>query len=97
VRTLPGAGSAQIRVIARYEAFDPAHHTATCKLRTGAGYATVVAPTSFTDIINPDGSRERTFIFNLGAAVTSFRYQLEATTDSALLTFHHAWTKYFAL
>ncbi|MFZ5705734.1 MAG: hypothetical protein ACOY5R_10750 [Pseudomonadota bacterium] len=97
VRTLPGAGSAQIRVIARYEAFDPAHHTATCKLRTGAGYATVVAPTSFTDIVNPDGSRERTFIFNLGAAVTSFRYQLEATTDSALLTFHHAWTKYFAL
>ena len=97
VRSLPGAGSNQIRVITRYESFDPAHHTASCKLRTGAGFNTLVNPSSYVDVAIEPGTVERTWIFNLGAAVTDYRKQFGATTDSALNTFHHAWTKDYAL
>lgn len=98
---LPGSGSAQIRVIQRYEAWDDAHHTAAVKLRTGAGYATLTNATSTTDVEGVDPMAgaflERTYVFNLGAAVTSFKAQTEMTTDVAALTCHVASHKDFAL
>jgi hypothetical protein len=97
VRPLPGAGSTQIRVIGRLEYFDAGHHTAACKLRTGAGYATIANPSSYADVVAEDGSIERTWVFNLGAAVTSYKIQFDATTDSALATFHFGWRKDYAL
>lgn len=96
IRTLP-ASSTQIRVIARLEAFDAVHHTATGKIRTGAGYTTVVAASSSVDQTLQDGSIERTWLFNLGAGVTSYRIQLEGTTDSALDTFTIGLRKDYAL
>ncbi|WP_157602884.1 hypothetical protein [Sphingomonas sp. PR090111-T3T-6A] len=96
--TLPGAGSAQIRVIQRYEYFDPAHNTATVKLLTGPGYATQTAPNSYTDQIDPnDGAIVRTYIFNLGAAVTDFRLRTDGTTDAIGRPWHVAYTKFYAL
>lgn len=95
-RTLP-APSTSIRVIGRLEYFDAVHHTATAKLRTGAGFTTVVAPSSYTDVVADDGAIERTWLFNLGAAVSAYKIQCEATTDSALRTFHYGWRKDYAL
>lgn len=97
IRTLPGSGSTQIRVLTRFESWDAAHHTAAVKLRTGAGYATVVTPSSYVDVVVDSGIVERTTLFNLGAAVTTYRIQCEATTDSALRAFHFGWRKDFAL
>lgn len=96
VQTLPGLGSDEIHIITRYEYFDAAHHTATTKLRTGPGYNTIVNATSHTDVVEDDAV-VRTWIFSLGAPVTSFVVQNEATTDSALATFHYAYRKYYAL
>jgi hypothetical protein len=96
-RLLPGAGSSQIRVIGRMEYYDPAHHSVAARLRTGAGYATLVNPSAYTDMIAEDGSLERTWIFNLGAAVQSYKIQFDAGTDSALRTFHFGWRKDYAL
>lgn len=96
VRTLP-ASSTSIRVIARLEFFQSAHHTAVCKLRSGAGYNTVTSASSFVDVVAEDGSIERTWLFNLGAGITSYKMQFEATTDSALTIFHFGWRKDYAL
>lgn len=97
VRTLPGGGSTSIRVIERLEKFDAAHHTAVAKLLSGAGYATVTAASSFVDVAVEDGGIERTWLFNLGGAITSYRIQSEGTTDAALNTFHVTWRKDYAL
>lgn len=97
IRNLPGSGSASIRVIERLEYFDAARHTATVRLLTGPGYATSNAASSYVDALQADGSIERTWIFNLGAAVTSYRIQTDTTTDNALRTFHVAWRKDYAL
>lgn len=97
IRNLPGAGSTQIRATFRLEAFQSAHHTFTPKLLTGAGYATETAPSSTSDVVQADGSIERTAVWNLGAAVTSYRHKLAGTTDSALLPFHVAQRRDYAL
>lgn len=97
IRTLPGAGSSQIRVIERFEYFDPAHHTATVNLLHGASYATVKTPDSMTTVIAPDGAYERTYVFNMGSAITSYRIRTDATTDSALDVWHVGWRKDYAL
>jgi hypothetical protein len=95
-RTLPAA-STQVRVIERYEFFDPAYHTASCQLRTGAGFATVASPSSVTTVIDPnDGAYEKTYIFNLGAAVTAFRKDTQIGTQTAQKTFHVGWQKDYA-
>jgi hypothetical protein len=96
IRTLPAA-SASIRVMARLEHFDAAHNTAVGKIRTGAGHNTVVHASSVLDVLTDDGAIERTWVFNLGAGVTSFRKQFEATTDSVHRPFHFGWAKDFAL
>ena len=97
VRTLPGAGSAQIRVIERLEYFDAAHHTSRVKLLTGAAFATVTTPNSVVDVVATDGSIERTSIFNLGAPVTAFCIRSEGTTDAVQRPWHVGWRKDYAL
>jgi hypothetical protein len=89
-RTLP-APAQNIQVKERLEYFDPAYHTSSCKLRTGAGYATEVAATAVTELPIPEESAvERTYTFALPAAVPSYEIQTEGTTTTALKTFHVA-------
>lgn len=96
-RTLPAA-STQIRVIERYEAFDPVYHTASCKLLTGAGFGTQVSPSSVSTYIDPDdGAYERTYVFNLGAAVTQYRVLTRIDTSTNQRVFHVGWQKDYAL
>ncbi|MDD3799358.1 MAG: hypothetical protein PHE36_09300 [Novosphingobium sp.] len=97
IRNLPGAGSSEIRATFRLENFDAVHHTLTPTLLTGAGYATVEAADSTSDVTLADGSIERTAVWSLGAAVTDFRIQLDGTTDSALIPFHVAFRRDYAL
>ena len=96
-RTLPAA-STQIRVIQRYEGYDPIYHTKSVKLLTGAGFGTQVAPSSTSTYIDPDdGATEVTYVFNLGAAVTQFRKLTRLDTSTNQRVFHVAWEKDYAL
>ncbi|MEY9138502.1 hypothetical protein ABIE79_010030 [Bradyrhizobium diazoefficiens] len=96
-RTLPAA-STSIRVIERYEYFDPVYHTASCKLLTGAGFGTQVSPSSVTTWIDPvDGAYERTYVFNLGAAITQFRKLTRLDTSTNQRVFHVGWQKDYAV
>jgi hypothetical protein len=95
-RTTP-APTTQIRMTERYESFDPAFHTATRKLLTGAGFATETAPSSYSDATTPDGALERTYVWNLAAAVSAFKLKGLGTTSTALKTFHGAWLKDWVL
>lgn len=97
VRAIPGAGSTQIRAIVRLEGFNAAKHTLVAKLRTGAGYATMTSATSFTDRPTSDGMIERTVVFNLGAAVTSFKLELTGTTTDDRDPFKVGAAKDYAL
>ncbi|RFB80398.1 hypothetical protein DYH55_02400 [Methylovirgula sp. 4M-Z18] len=93
----PPAATSSIRIIERYESFDPNFHTGKVTIMTGAGYATETQPSSYSDVIASDGATERTFVFNLGAAVTSWVTKSAGTTTSALKTFHVAWRKDWVL
>jgi hypothetical protein len=96
-RTLP-APSTQIRVIQRYEYFNPTYHTATFKLRTGADFSTEVTPTSVSTTIDPvDGAYEKTYVFNLGAAVTQFRKDTSIVSNTPMKSTHVGWEKDYAL
>lgn len=94
-RTPPS--TTQIRVIQRYEGFNSAFHTAAVKLLTGAGFVTVNNPASFTDQVADGGALERTYVFNLGGAVTAFKVESLGTTSTALATFLAAWRKDYVL
>jgi hypothetical protein len=103
--------TSQIRVIQRYENWDSVYHTATIKLRTGGVYATaqgssssyttVVNPSSYTDVAGTDPVAgkyiERTYVFNLGAAVTSFVIETDLNTSTNLKQFHVAFSKDYEL
>jgi hypothetical protein len=93
----PTVPSATIGVIERYESFNAAYHSAGVKLLTGAGYTTQTAPSSMTTVTTPDGGVEVTYLFNLGAAVSSWKVLTVATTTSALIPFHGAWIKDYCL
>lgn len=95
-RHLP-APSSNIHLTVRLESFDAAHHTLTATLLCGATFATVEAADSVTDVTNPDGSIDRTFVFNTAAAQTDFRVKLVGNTDNALGVFHIAQRKDYAL
>jgi hypothetical protein len=91
------APSTQLRLAVTLESFDAAHHTATGSLLTGATFATETAATSHSDATNQDGTITRTFVFNLGAGVSAFKWKLVGTTDSALNVFDMALIKDHAL
>ncbi len=93
----PPVPSSQIRVIERYESYDPAQHSWAAKLLTGANYLTQTAPSSFSDVNNPDGSLERTYVFNLGGAVSSYKVLTLGTAISPLDVDLGAWIKDYVL
>ncbi|MCB1466648.1 MAG: hypothetical protein KDK08_05795 [Rhizobiaceae bacterium] len=95
-RTLPTASS-QIRVTMHYEAFDAAFHTATVKLLSGVSFATSTNPTSTTVVDLGNGAREVTYVFNLGSAITQFRWDTAFTTTSAQKVFIASWRKDYGL
>lgn len=96
-RTLPAA-STQIRVIERYESFDPTYHTADVKLLTGSGFGTQVAASSKSTYIDPnDGAREVTYVFNLGTAITQFRKLTRTESTTNQRCFNVGWQKDYAL
>lgn len=96
-RALPGGGSATIHVTARLESYVEANHNLTADLLTGGTFATVEPADATSDKANPDGSIDRTFVFNLGAAVTAFKVRLTGATDNSLNVFHIAQRKDHAL
>lgn len=87
----------QIRIIERYEGFNVTYHTATVKLLTGTTFGTTVTPSSTTDAIGDSGALERTYVFNLGAAVTKYKIRTDYTTSTALAEFLVAWRKNYSL
>ncbi len=95
------AASNTVHVIERYEGWDALHHNVNVRLRTGAGYTTIVNPTAFTDTKGVDelGQNwlERHYVFALGAAVSSYVIQHDATTDTPMICFHTANMKTYAL
>lgn len=96
--TMTTASTTQVRVMEKLENFDGAHHSATCKLLTGAGFATVAAANSYSDQVGSDGSYViRTWVFNLGAAVTAYRIRSEGTTDAVARPWHVGWRKCWSL
>ncbi|MEN3238542.1 hypothetical protein PUR29_34450 [Methylobacterium ajmalii] len=100
VRTLPAA-STSIHVIERYEGWDATKHAANCQLRTGAGYNTVTDAAAKVDVAGTDelgqAFIERTYVFNLGSAVTTYQVQHTATTATPNVCFHVAWRKDWSL
>jgi hypothetical protein len=93
----PPAASASIRATIRFESFEAAWHTTAAKLLTGASYATETNPSSYTDVTTADGALERTYVWNLGAAVSSYKIKTTGTTTTPLITFHQAWIKDWVL
>ena len=80
-----------------YEAFDAAFHTATVKLLSGVSFATSTNPTSTTVVDLGNGAREVTYVFNLGSAITQFRWDTAFTTTSAQKVFIASWRKDYGL
>lgn len=93
----PPMPSSQIRVIGRYEGYDPAQHSWAVKLLTGTGYGTQTAPSSFSDVSTADGALERTYVFNLGAAVSSYKVLTLGTATTPLDVDLGAWIKDYVL
>jgi len=93
----PPVSSSQIRVIERYESDDPAQHGWGAKLLTGAGYLTQTPPSSFSDVVKSDGALERTYVFNLAAAVASYKVLTLGTATTPLDVDHGAWIKDYVL
>ncbi len=93
----PPAASASIRATIRFESFEAAWHTTAAKLLTGGSYVTETNPSSYTDVTTADGALERTYVWNLGAAVSSYKIKTTGTTTTPLKTFHQAWIKDWVL
>lgn len=91
------APSSTVHLLQRYENFDGNLNAVTAKLRTGAGYNTVVTPTSvITDTgVDEKGQPflEAHYVFALGAPISSYCVQEEASTQSPMACFHTAWRK----
>ncbi|MBY6243738.1 hypothetical protein [Methylosinus sp. Sm6] len=86
----PPAPTSSIRMMARYEAWEPAHHSVSAKLLSGAGYATETSPSSYSDVLTEDGALERTYVWNLGSLISSMKFKDSATTDTPLVLTHVA-------
>ena len=95
----PPVPSANIRAIVRYESYDAAQHSWGAKLLTGASrpYLTQTAPNSFSDVVYADGSVERTYVWNLGAAVSAYQLLTTSTATTPFKVGLGAWIKDFVL
>ena len=91
--TLP-ANTTNLEIDVRLESWRGApHHTFAGKLLVGAGYTTVVNPTTIVVEPAPDDP-ENAVIYHLGwtslMATNTFRLRMEGTTDNVLATYHVA-------
>jgi len=85
IRTVP-APCDTVEVILRARHWDAAAHTLTCKILTGAGYATVETPDSTVEVqepASPEKPKSRKFIFNLAGPVSTYRIKIEGATSNA--------------
>ena len=91
IKTMPSAVNS-IKVRARYENWDAAHHASTVTVLVGAGYTTVETVDATTETVAPDDATAiiREYTFNLASARTTFRIKEVGTTDSNLYCNHIA-------
>lgn len=90
VRTTPAAVNSAT-VTMRLEAWlGAAHQTCLIKLLKGAGYTTVVTAASVVDTVAPDDANAliRKATFTTLGAITTYKVQVEGTTDNVLTPFH---------
>lgn len=79
-----------IKVQLKLEGWNAANHTVACTLLTGVSFATVeTADVTETQVID-DYTTIKTYTFNLGAAISNFKIQIDGTTSTALSTYHVA-------
>lgn len=89
-RTLP-APCDTIEVTLRLEYWEAARHTCVAKLRIGAGFNTIDTADAVVDEITPvAGTILRRFTFNLAAPISTFKLQIEGTTNNVLVVYHVA-------
>jgi hypothetical protein len=88
----PPAPVKTITIESRLEAWNPASHTFAARVRTGATYATLVAPTAVQDKVAPEDPRAiiRTSVFSLAATVPGYLIDMVGTTSNVVDTFHVA-------
>jgi len=48
-------------------------------------------------VTTADGALERTYVWNLGSAVSSYKIKTTGTTTTPLKTFHQAWIRDWVL
>lgn len=98
VQTMPSAvTSATVNI--RLEAWrGVGHHTAVVKLLHGAGYTTVATGAAVVDTVPSDDNKAllRKTTFTALPSITTFKIQIEGTSDSALQLFHVAERNHFA-
>ena len=91
VRTMPGTVTSVV-VTLRAEAWKGApFHTLLCKVRHGGGYTTITNPTSTVTTVAPEDPDAiiRKFTFT-GLSITTYKIQIEGTTDNVLTCYHIA-------
>ena len=74
------APSSSIVTKARLRNFDPAHHTHVEKILVGGGYTTVETADTVVDVVR-GALTERTCTFNIAAPATTYKRQIDQTTD----------------
>jgi len=79
--TLPTPVNHVTKTVRLFPGWDPAHHTCTLSLKRGGVTET---PDIITDVRQVDGSIERTAVFDLGAATSTYVAVIDFTTDNRL-------------
>ncbi|MEO0496284.1 MAG: hypothetical protein AAF141_02790 [Pseudomonadota bacterium] len=82
----------EITAVVTLEHFDEANHDCVASILVGAGFATEVAPSSFSDKVLPDGTIRRTFVYAGVTPTDQWKRKIEINTVSALSVFHVAET-----
>jgi len=77
----------EVHIEAVLEHYVEADHNCVVKLLTGSGYATTTNASSVSDIVLPDGSIRRKWVFTGFTATDTWKRRTEMTTTSALTIF----------
>lgn len=88
-RTAP-ANVDEVHLVAILEGFDDTPHDCTATLLVGAGFATEETADSVSDVVLPDGSVRRTWVFTGLTPTTQWKRKMVLGTSSALSVFHVA-------
>lgn len=79
-----GTTSTHVKTIAKVLGFVSAHHTLSCSINYGTAPGTHHVADAFVDVINDDGSLERTWTFNVSGGITEFHVELDGVTDGTI-------------